>query len=182
MDFKHVKSDLEKSDNPFASVILAQLAALETSKNSKKRLASKIELTRMLFKKGWLAKDIRSLYKFIDGIMVLPEEFKLKYHEEAKKIEKENKVSYLTTAEEIGLAQGFKRGLQKGRKEGKIEGEKLGLNQGKETLLIDLLKCKFGQIPEHYQERLHLANNDTLSQWAKRLLNAKNIEEIFETL
>ena len=65
IDYRNHIAEIEASTNPFAQVILAQLAALE-KQDQGKRLISKIELTQHLYIKGWAKNDILSLYKFID--------------------------------------------------------------------------------------------------------------------
>ena len=72
LDFQDRYEELIQSKNPFALVILAQLAAINTKKDTSNRYLSKLNLTRRLYEKGWERKDIINLYTFIDWIMVLP--------------------------------------------------------------------------------------------------------------
>jgi hypothetical protein len=51
---------LKNSDNPFAMVVLLQLAALETKPDDKQRLMTKLEFFRNLNKHGW---DIEKIFK-----------------------------------------------------------------------------------------------------------------------
>ena len=159
LDFKPKIEELKRSVNLFAPVILAQLAALE-KQTPESRLATKIALTRDLYKKGWQKNDIVAIYTFIDWILALPEALALQYHKEIEKIEEELKVSYVTTAERIGI--------EKGRREGEI------------TLLMALLNDKFQTIPVNFLPKIKNANNDVLLKWAKRVLNCQSIEEVLE--
>jgi predicted transposase/invertase (TIGR01784 family) len=51
------------------------------------------------------------------------------------------------TSREEGREEGRKEGLEEGRKEGEKEGEKKGLLKGKQTLIIQLLSVKLGELP-----------------------------------
>jgi hypothetical protein len=123
LDYQEKKQTLINHQNPFAIVILAQLGVIETKGDPGKRLDFKLYLTRMLYDKGWNKKQILDLYKFLDGLLALPRDLKIEYNTEVKKIEKERKVSYITTAEWVGLEKGLKQGRQEGRDEGRKEGE-----------------------------------------------------------
>jgi len=46
--------------------------------------------------------------------------------------------------------------------------------------LVRQLKFKFRIIPEHYQQKIDTADEETLMIWSERILEAKKIEEIFE--
>jgi predicted transposase/invertase (TIGR01784 family) len=61
--------------------------------------------------------------------------------------------------------------IQRGIQEGKLEGEI--------TLLVHLLKRKFGAIPANELKRLQQANADTLLIWADRILDARHIKDVF---
>lgn len=159
LDFKDKKEMLQKSENPFAIVILAQLAALETRKNKAARVISKTELARELFKHGLEKEKILSLYKFLEGVLVLSGKYKLEYLRQERKIEEEFKVSYMTTSEWYG----HQRGLQ----------------EGEANVLLSQLECKFNSVPIEVQEKIKNADADILLIWCKRILNAKTLEEIF---
>ena len=167
LDFKPRLEELNNSSNLFAPVILAQLAALE-KQTAETRLTTKIALTRNLYEKGWQKNDILALYIFIDWILALPETLALRYHEEIERIEEELKVSYITTAERIGIEKGKQEGFADGFQKGEI------------TLLTALLNYKFQTIPVSYLTKIKNADNEALLRWAKRVLNCKSIEEIIE--
>lgn len=84
----------------------------------------------------------------------------------------------MTLAEQFEKA-GEKRGLKKGRKEGRQEGMQKGVQQGEATLLMRLIKRRFGEIPFAYAQRLKSADAETLLLWGERVLDAATIEDIF---
>ncbi|MBW4598839.1 MAG: hypothetical protein KME29_04305 [Calothrix sp. FI2-JRJ7] len=88
--------ELEKSDNLFASVIMAHLKALETKQAPQQRKIWKTKLTHRLYEKGLEEQDIRNLYKFIDKALILPEPLEKEFWEELKQFESECNVTYIT--------------------------------------------------------------------------------------
>jgi predicted DNA-binding protein (MmcQ/YjbR family) len=121
LDYKSKWNELEKSDNPFALVVMTHLKMLETKKNKSERLHWKIELTKMLYNKGYTKDQIYDLYKFIDWIMVLPDALTRNYHKTITDFKEEHKMRYITTAERIGRKDGRLEGEIKGKIEGEIQ-------------------------------------------------------------
>ena len=154
LDYRSRIEELEASQNPFAMVILAQLAALEKNKPEQK-IKFKIHLTRNLYSRGWKKDEILKLYTFLDWILELPSDYEIQYHQEVEKMEEEMSRPYITTAERIGI------------------------RRGESTFLEHLLQSKFHAIPAHYQEMLTQANSDKLLRWGEKVLVSKTVEEVF---
>jgi len=57
-----------------------------------------------------------------------------------------------------------------------------GINIGKLELIINQLKRRFKEIPKTYLALLERADSKTLSIWSERILDAKTLEEVFETV
>lgn len=115
-DFNNVR--LEKSDNPFAVVVMAHLKTQKTAKDDPKRLKEKLEIVRHLYRKGFLKQDILNLFRFIDRIMDLPEGMDRIFSDELEAEEKEGKMPYITSVERVGYKRGILRaiGLESGWK------------------------------------------------------------------
>lgn len=73
-----------------------------------------MDLFDHLVDRGWGPKDITSFYLFLDRIMSLPKDLELHYHDHIKIKEKEKKMSYITSAERIGIEKGLHEGMQQG--------------------------------------------------------------------
>ena len=58
--------ELEASDNPFATVVMAHLKALETRHNAAERHYWKFYLIRRLYERGYQRQDVLNLFHFID--------------------------------------------------------------------------------------------------------------------
>lgn len=167
LDYKTQTDMLLASENPFAIVILSQLAAMETSYDSEKRLDLKFSLTKDLLKKNWSHEKIRQILKFLDGVLKLPKESEIKYLGHLKALEEETKVSYRTSydvlAEELALEKGMEKGV--------VEGEK--------QMLLSILETKFTSIPNFYLSEIEKATPELLLNWGKRILKAESIQEVF---
>jgi hypothetical protein len=116
LDYKDKWTYLEKTDNPFAIVVMAHLKALETKSDTSLRKQWKFELAKLLYEKGYLEKEVLDLYKFIDWILNLPDKLEELFLQEISIYEKEKKMPYVTNAERIGEKRGEKRGVKIGEK------------------------------------------------------------------
>jgi len=106
IDYQDRIEELEASNNPFASVIIAQLAALEVKrKPDDERKRVKFSLTRRLYDKGFEKKGVINLYKFIDWLIGLSSPLELEYLEEIYQLEEAVKMSYISSAERFGRKQ-----------------------------------------------------------------------------
>lgn len=165
-------TELLASSNPFAVILLAQLDAILTQKDEQLRFEKKTELTKRLYRKGLNREQILNFYTFVDWLLVLPEELALKYHREIELYEEEQKMPYITTAEKIGIQKGIEQGIQKGIQK--------GIHQGEALLLENLLKCKFPHISQEELNRLKYVDEEKLIEWAKRLIHAKTLVDVFK--
>jgi hypothetical protein len=112
LDWRDRMDELESSDNPFATVVMAHLKVHETKRSSQKRKAWKFNLTKALYEKGYERQQILDLYRFIDWVMILPEAVEKEFWQELQTFEEERKVTYVTNAERFGFERGVQEGLQ----------------------------------------------------------------------
>ncbi len=61
----------------------------------------------------------------------------------------------------------------------KEEGLQKGVQQGEATLLLRLLRHRFGDIPHHLAQQITQADAQTLLVWGEKILDAANLEELF---
>ncbi len=155
IDFKDKIRELENSNNPFADVILVQLAALEQQK-PEARLMSKISLIRRLYSRGRQKDDIINLLVFIDWVISLPSCLDHQCWETIQIVEEELHADYVTSFQRIGR------------------------QEGESTMLLSQLEHKFRSIPEDYRQQVQKASADELLKWGMRVLDCRNIEEVFK--
>ena len=80
--------------------------------------------------------------------------------------------------------EGRREGILEGRREGILEGRREGILEGRReasrSLLVDLAQRRFGPLPDAIRHRIDQASEDTLHRWARRLLDASSLAEVFD--
>lgn len=163
IDYKSRTGELEASDNPFASVILAQLATLEKQLPEAK-LTSKINLIKRLYTRNWKREDITTLLIFLDWVLALPKPLELKCRELIAILEEEMEMDYVTSFERMGIEKGLQKGVQ----------------QGESALLLRQLQHKFMTIPDIYKHKIEQAEPSSLLKWGERVLDVNSLEDVFK--
>ena len=168
-DYNERSLELEASDNPFATVVMAHLKTKATRDDDAERFQWKLNLIRRLYERGYGRRDVIALFRFIDWLMVLPPEYEEKIGDAVDQLEAEKKMRYVTSIE--------RRAIEKGREEGREE----GLLRGQISVLKRLLKRRFEKLPSWAEERLGQASREELESWAERVLDAESLDEVFAT-
>jgi hypothetical protein len=164
LDYRGQELVLEKSNNPFAWVVLVQLAAIKTRHDSRNRFRQKFTLAHYLYKHNFNREMVVALFTFMDWVLTLPEGLEMRYNQEIQQFEEEHGMTYITSFERIGIQKGIQQGIQ----------------QGEHTFLSELLEYKFKRIPVKYRKKMEQADPAVLLEWGKRALEAKNLVEVFE--
>ncbi len=159
---------LEKAakTNPVAVAVMAHLKNLATRKDPEGRYREKLALIRRLYESKYERDDIVALLRFIDWVMRLPEDLKVRLDEDLQRLEKEKKVEYVTTWERHGIEKGIEKGLVTGRM------------QGKADVLMRQLGRRFGELPEWTERRLAKADAEKLDRWSDRILDAEDLADV----
>jgi len=72
------------------------------------------------------------------------------------------------------------RGRQEGLREGRQEGLREGEARGRRRLILQQLETKFGApLPAEKRSQLQHGTDEELDEWAKRLLTAASLEDVF---
>jgi len=167
LDFQDDFDKLEQNDSPFAIIIMAHLKTAATRNKSDERFRWKLNITKMLYQRGYSKQAILNLFRFIDWLMVLPEEMERNFSERLTEYQEERKMRYVTNIERFGIEKGIEKGLEK------------GFQQEAYKLLARLLKKRFGDLPEQTLEKMRNAPVEELETRIERLLTVKNIEDVF---
>jgi hypothetical protein len=157
------EAELESDPNPFATVVLAHLAARATKRDADARFHRKLALTRRLYERGLSKRKIIDLYRFIDWVLTLPEPLELQYTDAVFQIEESLKMPYLSFVERRGWARG----------------EATGQVVGAGMIVRDLLEERFGPLPPSTLKRLEEADAEHLRMWGRRVLKAESLDEVF---
>ncbi|HIJ40258.1 MAG TPA: DUF4351 domain-containing protein [Deltaproteobacteria bacterium] len=110
LDYSEKWSELEASTNPFASVVMAHLKAVETKGDNEQRYRWKLILIKRLYRQGYAKADVIRLFAFIDWVMSLPADMEKGLWTEIQKFEEETKMEYVTSVERIGMEKGMEKG------------------------------------------------------------------------
>ncbi|MEH1874247.1 DUF4351 domain-containing protein [Nostoc sp.] len=162
LDYQNRWTELEASDNPFATVVMAHLKTQQTNKKPGERKAWKFSLIRRLYELGLQEKDIRNLYRFIDWVMILPKALEAEFWQEFKQFEQERTMSYITTGERIG----YERGKQE---------------QG-QTLVLRQLQKRVGELPQEVRGRIQTLSLEQLEALGEALLDFTTLEDLLNWL
>ncbi|NJN07464.1 MAG: DUF4351 domain-containing protein [Richelia sp. RM2_1_2] len=166
IDYQNRWEELEASDNPFATVVMAHLKTQQTKKKLGERKTWKFSLIRRLYEQGWQERDIRNLYRFIDWVMILPRTLEAKFWQEFKLYEQERRMSYITTGERIG----YERGEQEGRQ------------KQAQTLVLRLLQKRFGELPQPVREQVQSLSTNQLESLGEALLDFAKLDDLINWL
>ncbi|MBF0342225.1 MAG: hypothetical protein HQL95_14865 [Magnetococcales bacterium] len=181
MDFAEV--NLEHSTNPFAIVTLAYLHAKKTRKRLEDRFEVKWRLIRNLYQSGFCRQQVIDLFRFIDWVLHLPKELDIRLREEIVAFEEIHKMPYISSVERIGhdrgMEEGILAGMQLGRQEGLLDGEKKGRQEEAASMLLKLMRRKFGQTPDWVTEKVRSADLELIETWSDNFVFANSVDEVF---
>ncbi|MEH2296740.1 DUF4351 domain-containing protein [Nostoc sp.] len=162
LDYENRFQELENSDNPFATVVMAHLKTQQTRSSPEQRKVWKFSLIRRLYDLGLEEQDIRNLYRFIDWVMILPKALENQFWEEFKQFEQERTMRYVTTGERIG----YERGKQKGQ----------------QRLILRLLQKGVGELSPELQERIQSLSLNQVETLGEALLDFTAMEDLLHWL
>ncbi|MEM9949849.1 MAG: cytosolic protein [Cyanobacteria bacterium P01_D01_bin.36] len=128
LDYKEQSESLLNSSNPFAVVVVAHLKTVETNNDAFSRKKWKLKLIKLLYQKGYQREDVIRLFRFIDWLLVLPEDLDKSIWQDIIAYQEELKMPYMMSFERAAK--------QEGKEEGLIEGIRGAIELG--------LELKFG--------------------------------------
>jgi predicted transposase/invertase (TIGR01784 family) len=144
LDYQDKQAQLNASTNPFSSIILSQLIAIESKNESpRQRMLVKVSLVKRLYSLGLSREDVLNLLVFIDWLIGLPQDLELEYKDEICKVEEEKSMAYVTTFERFAREEGVQQGMQQGVQQGIAQGRELGKLETLKKLIPLLLKKGF---------------------------------------
>lgn len=150
---------LERSENIFALVVMAQLAA-KTEADLDILESKKFRLIKLLYDRGYSKEIILELFRVIDWMIRLPDNLEDRFLDAVHKIEEDKKMPYVTSAERRGI--------------------KIGMQQGEASLLLRQMGRKYGSsAADSYRQKIEQADPESLLKWSERILTADTAEEIF---
>ncbi|WP_193200627.1 cytosolic protein [Nostoc sp. MG11] len=116
LDYQQRQSELEASRNPFATVVMAHLAAVRTRSDRAQRKQQKLALVRRLYEQGLDREAVLNLLSFIDWMLTLPLDLEQEFQREVEQLEEEQRMRYVTSFERSGIQKGLLKGIALGLK------------------------------------------------------------------
>ncbi|WP_199290980.1 hypothetical protein [Anabaena sp. FACHB-1250] len=139
------------------------------------KILSVLIYVRILLESGLSRQDIRQLFRFIDWIMVLPEELAISFKTEIKSYEEARKMRYVTSIERLAKQEGIEEGLQEGRQ--------LGVIQSSQDSVIEVLETRFGEVPITIINAVNNINDSSvLKTLLKRAISIPSLAEFEQFL
>ena len=156
--------ELQASDNAFAILTAAHILTKRTTHKPTDRLARKITIMRLLYRNGWDKQKIDNFFRVIDWLMQLPEDLTIDFTKEVKLLREEQEMKYITSIEQLAMAEG----RQEGRTGGMIE------------MFLNMLTMRFPNFDfQAYKDKISNAAEEQLNRYSAKLFTAKTPEEVF---
>ncbi len=150
--------ELERSENPFALVVLAAKRSLESRRDEEKRFAFKRELMRLLLKKGYDRKRVIQIFRFLDGVLALSDEMKEQLIYEEFHREEVRRMPYITSWERIAMRKGMLEGVRE--------------------IVLEMLEERFGEIPEDMKKAVvAIEDKDELKKLCRQAVRVSSLGE-----
>jgi hypothetical protein len=112
LDYTKREAELERSENPFAKLVLAHLKALETRKDPSARRTWKFRLVRGLYERGFSSEDVRQLLRVIDWLLDLPPRLQAAFRRELDEYEEGQPMPFVTSFERGGMLKVIEASLR----------------------------------------------------------------------
>ncbi|MBD2355636.1 DUF4351 domain-containing protein [Tolypothrix sp. FACHB-123] len=154
IDYQPRLSELDNDNNPFATVVMAHLAALNTRNDRNNRKQQKLALVQSLYEKGFEEQDVINLIAFVDWMLTLPPNLEAEFKLEIQQLEARRRMKYVTSFERIA----------------KLE-EAL-------SLVTRLLNRRLGTVDESLLEQVRSLNINELEALAEDLLDFTSVTDL----
>ena len=167
LDYEAQWETLEQTTNPFGVVVMAHLKTKATHRSPESRLQWKLNLVKGLYERGYSREEVVKLFRFIDWVMVLPEELASRFKAEVRSYEEEKRMRYVTSIERLAKQEGIEQGI---------------LLKGRE-LVIRLLEKRFEAVPSSIVDTIsEIDDSSVLQRLFDRAISIGSVAEFQEVL
>ena len=174
LDHEDRWTELERSTNPFAAVVMAHLKTQSTRPDSETRLQWKKRVMRWLIEQGRPADEVADVFRFVDLVMTLTPALEDGFQEFMSELEEEQKMPFLSSYERKAMAKGRQEGRQEGRQVGRQEGSVAATQEA----LLDALDVRFSRTPSGLQKQIHsIEDPSALRALLRHAITVGSIEE-----
>ncbi|UCJ11936.1 MAG: hypothetical protein JWS08_19845 [Phormidium sp. PBR-2020] len=135
-------------------------------------------LVQLLYERDYTEEEIIRFFRVLDWMMTLPSVLQESFDSKLRQYQEERNMPILSNIERRALETGRQEGLQEGRQEGLVEATR--------GAILDVLRARFGEVPEAWLERLNGVSDESelrrLLQGAASLESLGSFEEVLEGL
>jgi hypothetical protein len=110
LDYEGRDDDLVR--HPIGFAILAHLISLRCKDDDRRRMEEKFALIRQVYHRGVQSGDIKRLYKIVDWLLQLPNEFRPEWEIKMSALRVVSEPDYMTHYEQDGYDRGIRQGMQ----------------------------------------------------------------------
>jgi len=168
LDYQDRWSELERSTNPFAVMVMAHLKTIATRQDARKRLEWKTRVVRGLLDVGYNQQEIRNLLRLLYWMMRLPENLEREFQLRLDSFLEEKEMPYvMMPCEQDAMERGLERGiLQKSRE-----------------AVIDILSMRFDLVPDQMADRINeLSDTLVLRDLLRRAVTIASLSDFSEEI
>ena len=158
VDYQQRLSQLENDSNPFATIVMAHLAALNTRNDRNNRKEQKLALVQRLYEKGFAEQDVLNLIAFVDWMLTLPPNLEAEFKLEIQQLEAGRRMKYVTSFERSGI--------------------EIGKQQEALSLVTRQLNRRLGNIEEKLVEQVRSLSIEELEALAEALLDFTSVTDL----
>ncbi|MFK0731652.1 MAG: Rpn family recombination-promoting nuclease/putative transposase [Gloeotrichia echinulata GP01] len=158
VDYQQRLSELENDSNPFATIVMAHLAALNTRNDRNNRKEQKLALVQRLYEKGFAEQDVLNLIAFVDWMLTLPPNLEAEFKLEIQQLEARRRMKYVTSFERSGI--------------------EIGKQQEALSLVTRQLNRRLGNIDDILLEQVRSLSIEELEALAEALLDFTSVSDL----
>jgi Domain of unknown function (DUF4351)/Putative transposase, YhgA-like len=158
VDYQQRLSELENDGNPFAIVVMAHLAAMNTLRDRNERKVQKLALVQRLYQQGLEEQDIVNLLAFVDWMLTLPSDLEAEFKREVQQLEAGRRMKYVTSFERSGI--------------------EIGKQQEALSMVTRLLNRRLGNIDDTLVDRLRGLSVEELEGLGEALLDFTSVADL----
>ena len=154
--------ELESSDEIFATIIMAHLKTLATTRNLAERAKWKWAIVQKIYEKGWTNRDIIKVFDIIDTVMALSKRLQAEFIAKVERLEQERIMPLISPTIELV------------REESELK--------GKQELIIKQLKRRVGELQSSIVKQVKALNVEALEELGEVLLDFSTITNLEQWL
>jgi hypothetical protein len=177
-DWRGRHAELAASENPFATLLLAHLAAQETRGDVQARWGAKLGLIRRLYERGYSRERVLSLFRLIDWFLALPQDREQALWVEIRALEEEHKMPYVSSIERLVREESLERGREEGREQGREQGREEGHAEERRDLIRRAVLRRFGGTSAALEARITGADGEELVALFDQVLIAAALDDL----